>query len=144
MKIRENFLPFATPYTGEEEYAEVIDAIKSGWLSTGPRTKKFETAIAEYIGVDAKQVIALNSCTGALHVAAIAAGLGPGDEVITSPLTFASTVNIILHVGATPVLADIDPNTLNIDPKEIEKKITDNIKPFFSFRRTSRSHAQRE
>ena len=125
MKIRENFLPFATPFTGEEEYKEVVDAVKSGWLSTGPRTRKFEADIAAYIGVKPEQVVAVNSCTAALHIAVAAAGLGPGDEVITSPLTFAATVNVILHEGATPVLADIDPVTLNIDPKAIEAKITD-------------------
>jgi UDP-4-amino-4,6-dideoxy-N-acetyl-beta-L-altrosamine transaminase len=119
--IRNEFLPFALPDIGEEEIEEVAQALRSGWITTGPRTKEFERRVGEYLG--AKHAIAVNSCTGALHVALAALGIGPGDEVITSPLTFCSTANVILHLGATPVFADIGED-YNIDPAEIERRIT--------------------
>jgi UDP-4-amino-4,6-dideoxy-N-acetyl-beta-L-altrosamine transaminase len=118
---RKEFLPFSLPEIGEEEIEEVAQALRSGWITTGPRTKEFERRIGEYLG--AKHTIAVNSCTGALHVALAALGIGPGDEVITSPLTFCSTANVILHLGATPVFADIGQD-YNIDPAEIERRIT--------------------
>ena len=118
---RKEFLPFSLPDIGEEEIEEVAQALRSGWITTGPRTKEFERRIGEYLG--ARHTIAVNSCTGALHVALAAIGIGPGDEVITSPLTFCSTANVILHLGATPVLADIGDD-YNVDPAEIEKRIT--------------------
>lgn len=96
--------------------------MKSAWLGTGPKVERFERDFASYKGV--KNAVALNSCTAALHLSIIATGLGPGDEVITTPLTFCATINAIIHSGATPVLADIDPLTMNIDPNEVEKKIT--------------------
>jgi dTDP-4-amino-4,6-dideoxygalactose transaminase len=120
--VRASFLPLCTPYIGEEEKAEVVAALESGWLSTGPRTKQFETDMQEYLG--AKHAIALSSCTAGLHVALVAAGVGPGDEVITSAFTFASTANVILHVGAKLVLTDIRPDTYNISVDEIAKRIT--------------------
>lgn len=95
-----------------------------GWLGTGPKVARFEQSFAHYKQVTASHVAAVNSCTAALHVSMIAAGIGPGDEVITTPLTFCATVNAILHAGATPVLADIDPLTMNIDPARIEECIT--------------------
>ena len=88
-----------------------------GWLGTGPKVARFEEAFGRYKGAD--NVVAVNSCTAALHLSLLAAGIGPGDEVITSPMTFAATVNMILHAGATPVLADVDPLTMNIDPVEV-------------------------
>lgn len=88
--------------------------MRSGWLGTGPRVAQFESDFARYRG--AHHAVALNSCTAALHLSLLAAGVGPGDEVITTPLTFCATANAIIHAGATPVLADIDPETLNIDP----------------------------
>lgn len=115
------FLPFHRPSIGEEEIQEVVDTLRSGWLTTGPRTHQFEADFQAYTG--ARYAVAVNSCTAALHVALAALGLGPGDEVITTPLTFCSTVNTILHVGATPVLADVGPDG-NIDPESISLRIT--------------------
>ena len=122
MKALEGFTPFAPPFIDEEEIQAVAEVLKSGWISTGPKTKAFETEFAEYIG--ASTALALNSCTAGLHLALKVLGVGPGDEVITTPMTFCATANVIEHLGATTVLADIDPETLLIDPKEIEKKIT--------------------
>jgi dTDP-4-amino-4,6-dideoxygalactose transaminase len=126
LKPREKFLPIATAVFGEEEKKEVINTLESGWITLGPRTKKFEEDLIAYIGVN--YAIALNSCSAALHLALLASGVKKGDEVVTTPLTFASTVNAILHTGARPVLADIDPNTLNLDPRKVEKVITKNTK----------------
>ena len=122
-KVRENWLPFCLPDISDAEVQAGGDVVRSGWWAKGPRTIEFEKKFAEYVG--AKYCIGLNSCTAALHLALVAAGIGPGDEVITTPLTFAASANTILHVGATPVFADIDPETGLIDVNEIEKKITD-------------------
>jgi dTDP-4-amino-4,6-dideoxygalactose transaminase len=119
---RREFLLFAPPAVGEEEIAEVADTLRSPWITTGPKTRQFERDFAQYVG--ARDALALNSCTAALHTALVCLGIGPGDEVITTPLTFAATVNVIEHVGARPVLADISPDTLNIDPRRIEAAIT--------------------
>ena len=126
MQVRENWLPFCLPDISEEECRKVTEAIRSGWWAKGPMTMEFQKKFGEYVG--AKHVIALNSCTAALHLALMTAEIGPGDEVITTPLTFASTANTVLHVGATPVFADIDMDTGLIDPAEIEKKITKKTK----------------
>ncbi len=123
---RDTFIPYNVPDITDAEISEVVDTLKSGWIAKGPRTVKFEKEFAEYLG--AKHAVAMNSCTAALHVALAAKGIGPGDEVITTPMTFASTANTIIHVGATPVLADIDYRTGCIDPDEIEKKITPKTK----------------
>ena len=123
---REKMLLFGAPYFGDEEIAEVVDTIKSGWVSTGPKTKKFEDEFAAYVG--AKYAIALNSCTAGLHLSMVVLGVGPGDEVIVPPLTFGATANVVEHVGAKPVFADIDPTTLCIDPQQIEKAITPRTK----------------
>ena len=124
--VRDGFLPFSRPYIGSREKKEVAATLDSGWLTTGPRTKYFEEAMSSYLG--AKHSIALSSCTAGLHLALVAAGIGKGDEVITSPLTFPSTVNVILQVGATPIFADIKPDTYNIDPGKIEPLISDKTK----------------
>ena len=121
---RDKFLVFGAPALGQEEIDEVVDCLKSGWLGTGPKVARFESAIAQYKGVDPAQVAAVNSATAALHVSMIAAGIGPGDEVITTPMTFCATVNAIIHSGATPVLADVDPATMNIDPGKVVAAIT--------------------
>ncbi|BDU20442.1 DegT/DnrJ/EryC1/StrS family aminotransferase [Dyella sp. GSA-30] len=118
------FLVFGAPLIGEEEIAEVEAVLRSGWLGTGPRVARFEQDFAAWRGVAPAQVAAVNSCTAALHVSMVAAGLEPGSEVITTPLTFCATVNAILHAGLKPVLADIDPVTQNIDPEAIEAAIT--------------------
>ncbi|RAP59378.1 DegT/DnrJ/EryC1/StrS family aminotransferase [Oleiagrimonas sp. MCCC 1A03011] len=120
----EPYLVFGAPLIGEEEIAEVETCLRSGWLGTGPRVAQFERDFASYKGVGEQQVAAVNSCTAALHVSMIAAGLDPGSEVITTPLTFCATINAIIHAGLTPILADIDPVTMNIDPAAIEDAIT--------------------
>jgi len=119
--MREEFLPFSKPSVSEEAIADVCDSIRSGWLAMGPKTVDFEKKFAECVG--AKQAVAVNSATAGLHLAVMAVAKS-GDEVITTPMTFASTVNAIIYSGAVPVLVDIDPVTFNIDPKKIEEKIT--------------------
>jgi dTDP-4-amino-4,6-dideoxygalactose transaminase len=114
---RDTLLSFSPPAIGDEEIAEVVAALRSGWITTGPRTRIFEQAFAGYIGASA--ALALNSATGALHVALAALGVGPGTPVITSALTFPSGVHVIEHVGARPVLVDVEPDTLNIDPVQV-------------------------
>ena len=118
------FIVFGRPEIGEEEIAEVEACLRSGWLGTGPRVARFESDFAAYKGVSPSRVAAVNSCTAALHISMVAAGLSPGAEVITTPLTFCATVNAIIHAGLTPVLADVDPTTQCIDPSAIEAAIT--------------------
>ena len=118
----DSFIPFAPPLIGEEEKREIIDTLESGWITTGPKTEAFEAAVCEYTG--AGHALALNSCTAALHLSMVAAGIGEGDEVILSPYTFASTGHVVLYQKARPVFVDIDPETYNIDPDQIEGKIT--------------------
>jgi dTDP-4-amino-4,6-dideoxygalactose transaminase len=118
-----DFIVFGSPFVGEDEIAEVEATLRSGWLGTGPRVAAFEDAFRAY--TNAAHALALSSCTAALHVALIACGVGEGDEVITTPLTFAATANAIIHAGAKPVFADVDPTTLNIDPRAVEAAITD-------------------
>ncbi len=120
----DKFIVFGAPDIHRAEIDEVVASMESGWLGTGPKVQRFEENFAAYKGVIPSQVAALNSCTAALHVCLIAAGIGPGDEVITTAMTFCATANAIIHAGATPVPADIEPETLNIDPEQIERKIT--------------------
>jgi dTDP-4-amino-4,6-dideoxygalactose transaminase len=122
----EDFLVFGAPDIQQPEIQEVIDSLKSGWLGTGPKVARFEDDFKRYKG--APFAVAVNSCTSALHLSMIAAGLKAGDEVITSALTFCATVNAIIHSGATPVLADVNPETMNIDPEDIEKKLSPRTK----------------
>ena len=124
--MRENFLVFGSPRIDEDEIEEVVSCLRSGWIGTGPRVAEFERRFAEY--KDATYAVAVNSCTAALHLSILAAGIGPGDEVITTPLTFCATVNAIIHAGATPVLADVDPLSMNIDPACVRTKITPRTK----------------
>ncbi|MEZ6060345.1 MAG: DegT/DnrJ/EryC1/StrS aminotransferase family protein [Planctomycetaceae bacterium] len=124
--MRDKFLPFAPPLVGEEEISEVIDTLKSGWLTTGPKTRTFAERFSEY--TNAPAALPVSSCTAALHLALLTSGVGPGDEVITTPLTFAASVNTIEHAGARPVLVDVEPDTLNIDPEKIEAAITPKTK----------------
>ena len=120
--VREQMLVFGAPAIGEEEIAEVVATLRSGWIGTGPRVARFQDDFAAYQG--APGAIALSSCTAALELSLRAAKVGPGDEVITSALTFCATVNAILHVGATPVLADVDPETMNLCPESAAERIT--------------------
>jgi dTDP-4-amino-4,6-dideoxygalactose transaminase len=122
---QQRFIPFNKPEIDNAEIEEVVNTLRSGWLTTGVRTAQFEREFCAYTG--ARHALAVNSCTAALHLALAALGVGPGDEVITTPLTFCATVNVILHVGATPVLADIGPDG-NIDPCSIEVRITPRTK----------------
>lgn len=115
-------VPFAPPDIGADEIAEVVDVLESGWLSTGPRVARFEREFAAFTG--AQYAVAVNSCTAGLHLSLLAAGVGPGDEVITTPFTFCATGNVIVHVGATPVFADIDPRTGTIDPAAAAEAVT--------------------
>ncbi|MGN6563730.1 MAG: DegT/DnrJ/EryC1/StrS family aminotransferase [Thermomicrobiales bacterium] len=124
--MRSEFLVFGKPRIEEDEIAEVVATLRSGWIGMGPRTLQLERDFAAYTG--AKHAIAVNSCTAALHLALIAAGVGPGDEVITTPLTFAATANVVTHLGATPVFADINRRTQNIDPARVAEKLTPRTK----------------
>src|SRR5512133_3162269 len=121
------FLPFALPDIGEDEINEVLDSLRSGWLTTGPKTKRFEDEFAGFIGTDV-QAIAVNSATAGLHLALEALGIGPGDEVITTTHTFTATAEVVRYLGADVRLVDIDPATLNIDPAAIEAAITPRTK----------------
>lgn len=120
----QGYIVFGAPLIGEEEIAEVVECLRSGWIGTGPRVARFEAAFAAYKGVSRDRVAAVNSCTAALHVAMIALGLSPGAEVITTPLTFCATVNAILHAGLTPVLADVDEQSQCINPDAVEAAIS--------------------
>src|SRR5438128_4081815 len=120
--VRDNFLIFGAPLIEDEEIREVVETLKSGWLSTGPRTRQFERDFAEYVG--AKHAVGTNSCTAAMHLALVALGVGPGDEVIVPAMTFPATANVVEHVGARPVFADSAPNSFNVDPDEIRAHIT--------------------
>jgi len=122
MTARSDFLIFGQPLIEQEEIDEVVDSLKKAWLGTGPKVARFEQAFAAYKHVPA--AVAVNSCTAALHLSMLAAGLRPGDEVITTALTFCATVNAIIHAGATPVLADVDPATMNISAADVERRIT--------------------
>lgn len=120
--MRKNFLVFGKPQVKQEDIDEVVDTLESGWLGTGPKAERFECDFKNYVRT--KYALALNSATAGLHLALKVLGVGPGDEVITTPLTFCSTANVILHCQATPVFVDVDIKTWNIDPNEIEKRIT--------------------
>lgn len=111
--MRTNFLPFSRPSIGKEEIAEVVDTLISDWITTGPKVKRFEKEFAE--AVDAPAALALSSCTAALHLALVSQGIGPGDSVITTPMTFCATVHAIEQTGARPILVDVEPATLNLD-----------------------------
>ena len=124
--MRDRFLPIAVPDIGPRERELVLQALDSGWITTGPRTFELAERIAKL--ASAKHALVVNSATGALHLALEAMGIGPGDEVITSPYTFAATVNVIEHVRAKPVLVDVEPDTLCLDPRRVEAAITPRTK----------------
>lgn len=120
------YIPYGRQSIDEEDIQTVVDVLRSDYLTTGPAIPAFEKKVADYVG--AKYAVAVNSGTSALHIACLAAGIREGDEVITTPITFAASANCVLYCGGTPVFADIQPDTYNIDPEEIEKKITDQTK----------------
>jgi dTDP-4-amino-4,6-dideoxygalactose transaminase len=120
--VRDSFLPFSPPAIGSEEIAEVVDTLKSDWITTGPKTRRFESEFAQYVGATA--AAAVFSATDAMQVGLAALGVQPGDEVITSAMTFCSTVHVIEHLGARPVLVDVEPDTLCIDPVAVERAVT--------------------
>lgn len=126
VRDKKNFLVFGKPALEKEDIQEVVDSLNSGWLGTGPKVQKFEEDFRKYKG--ANFAVAVNSCTAALHLSMLAAGIGHGDEVITTAMTFCATVNAIIHSGATPVLADCDPHTFCISPEDIRKKLTKKTK----------------
>jgi dTDP-4-amino-4,6-dideoxygalactose transaminase len=119
-------LGFQPPAVGEEEIEAVAETIRSGWLTTGPRAAELEERLADYL--EAKHVLALSSGTAALHLSLVALGIGPGDEVITSPITWPATANVIVHCGATPVFVDVRDSDLNIDPERVEEAVTEKTK----------------
>ena len=121
-KTRNEFLPFARPLIDEKDIEGVVDTLNSDWLTTGPKTHLFEERFADYIG--SKYAVGVNSCTAALHISLAALGIKQGDEVITTPITFVSTANVILQQGAIPKFVDINPDTFNIDPYLIKQNIT--------------------
>ena len=121
--VRESFLPFSRPSFGEEEKRELIATLESGWITTGPRVSRFERELSRFVG--SAHAVCVDSCTAALHLALAVLDLKPGDEVITSPLTFCSTVNAVIHAGGTPVLADVEPDTLNLDPEAVRGAVGD-------------------
>ena len=118
------FLPFANPEIGEDEIAEVVDTLRSGWLTTGPKAKRFESDFAAFLGEPGLHALAVNSATAGLHLALEALGIGPGDEVITTTHTFTATAEVVRYLGADVVLVDIDSDTLCIDPRAAEAAIT--------------------
>src|SRR5213593_922606 len=123
---RETFLGFQPPAVGEEEIQAVAEAIRSGWLTTGPRAEELERRFAEYVG--AKHALAVSSGTAAMHLALVALGVGPGDEVITTSITWPATANVIVHTGATPVFADVRDDDLNIDPARVADLVNERTK----------------
>jgi dTDP-4-amino-4,6-dideoxygalactose transaminase len=123
VRAKDRFLVFGAPLIEEPEIEEVVDSLRRGWLGTGPKVARFEKDFVAYKGGWGHPA-ALFSATAALHLSLLASGVGPGDEVITTPMTFCATVNAILHAGATPVLADVDPNTFNLDPADVAARIT--------------------
>lgn len=126
VRSKGRFLVFGAPAIEQAEIDEIVDTMESGWLGTGPKVAEFQNEVKDYKG--AAHAVAVNSCTAALHLSLVAARMSPGDEVITTPLTFCATVNAIIHAGATPVLADIDPVSLNIDIADVERRITSKTK----------------
>lgn len=124
--VRTQYLVFGSPLIGEEEISEVSQSMRSGWIGTGPKVKRFEEMFKEF--KNCRHAIAVSSCTAALHLSLLTLKIKPGDEVVTTPLTFAATANSIVHVGARPVFADVKLQTMNIDPMDVKKKINEKTK----------------
>jgi dTDP-4-amino-4,6-dideoxygalactose transaminase len=126
MVIPSQFLPFHVPEIGDEEIHSVVETLRSGWLTTGPKAKTFEEDFSKYIGTG--HAVAVNSGTAALHLALDAIGIGPGDEVIVPTMTFTATAEVVIYLGARPILVDCEPDTLNLDPSDVERKISPRTK----------------
>jgi len=139
---RKDFLVFGSPLIGEEEIAEVVATLRSGWIGTGPRVKQFEEMMKQYTG--AQYAVAVSSCTAALHLSLLVLGIGPGDEVVTTPMTFAATANAIIHAGAKPVFVDVSRETMLIEPDRIEAAITPRTKAILPVHLTGRLCAMDE
>lgn len=122
--MRREYLVFGSPLIEEDEIQEVVETLRSGWIGTGPKVAKFEDMFKKHVG--SKHAVALNSCTAGLHLSMLVLGVGPGDGVITTPMTFAATANSIIHCGGRPIFVDVNPETMNIEPLEIERYIADN------------------
>ena len=125
-KTGRKMIPYGRQTIEEDDIQAVVDVLRSDYLTTGPKIAEFEKMVTDYVG--AKYAVAISNGTSALHAACFAAGIQPGDEVITTPLTFAASSNCVLYCGGTPVFADVDPKTYNIDPEDIRRKITDKTK----------------
>src|ERR1700675_3245653 len=128
--VRERLLPYGRQSLDDEDIQAVVEVLKSDWLTTGPKIGEFEERFAAWVG--ARHAVSFSSGTAALHGAAFAAGLEAGDEAVTTPLTFCATANCVLYQGATPVFADVSPDTLNLDPKEVSKKVSARTKAIFA------------
>src|ERR1041385_1264025 len=137
---RSSFLPYCQPLIGDAEIEEVVDSIRSGWVTTGPKVKKFEQAFAEEVGC--KHAVAMNSCTAALHVALAALGIGPGDEVIVPTLTFCATANVVVHLGARAVIVDVDQH-MQISPDAVAQAITPKTRAIVPVHFAGRSEERR-
>ena len=124
--VRETYLPFHRSKIGEGEIQEVVDTLRSGWLTTGPKTKRFEKEFARYLGV--KHAIGLNSCTAGIHLALISAGVGPGHEVLVPSVSFPSTANMVVNLGAKPVFVDVERDTLNLDVTHVVENLNEHTK----------------
>jgi len=124
--MRKEYLVFGQPLIEEAEIAEVVKCLRDAWLGSGPKVAEFEKRVAAYKGV--KHAVAVNSCTAGLHLSCLAAGLKPGDEVIVPAMTFCATINAVIHAGATPVLVDVEPDTFNMDPDQVRRKISPRTK----------------
>lgn len=135
--MRKKFLVFGSPLIGRAEIKEVLDSLKSGWLGTGPKVKKFEESFGNYKGV--KHSLAVNSCTAAMHLAMCAIGIKPGDEVLIPTMTFAATANIVIHAGGIPILVDCERDSMNISLADAEKKITKRTKAIIPVHMAGRS-----
>jgi dTDP-4-amino-4,6-dideoxygalactose transaminase len=120
--LRTTLLKFNLPLIGEDEIDEIVDTLRTGWITTGPKTNQFEKEFRDFLG--APEALAVNSCTAAMHTALATLGIGPGDEVITTAMTFCATANVVEHLGARPVLVDVEPDTLTIDPAQVAQAIT--------------------
>lgn len=141
-RARKEFLVFGSPLIGEEEIAEVVATLRSGWIGTGPRVTQFEDMMKQYTG--AQYAVAVSSCTAALHLSLLVLGVGPGDEVVTTPMTFAATANAIIHAGAKPVFVDVNRETMLVEPDRIEAVITPRTKAILPVHLTGRLCAMDE